>query len=62
MPVSDEYCKKTPKSKMGFSQISTCKAKGYLARTSKGNKGKYIVSPKYLRSRSRNRSRNRSKK
>ena len=61
MPVSAEYCKSTPKSKMGFSQISTCKARGYLPRTSKVNKGKYVVSPKY-KSRSRSRSRSRSKK
>jgi hypothetical protein len=62
MPVSAEYCKSTPKSKMGFSQISTCKARGYLARTSKVNKGKYIVSPKYKsRSKSRSRQKSRSK-
>ena len=59
MPVSANYCKITPKSKMGFSQISTCKARGYLPRTSKENKGKYVVSPKY---KSRSRSRVRSKK
>jgi hypothetical protein len=57
MPVSANYCKSTPKSKMGFSQISTCKARGYLPRTSKDNKGKYIVSSKYSKSRSRKRSR-----
>jgi len=32
---------------MGFSQKASCKAQGFLKRTSKKNKGKYIVSPKY---------------
>lgn len=47
MPVSRKYCLKTPKRKMGFSQIATCKALGLLKRTSKKYNGKYIISPKY---------------
>jgi hypothetical protein len=34
---------------MGFSQRS-CKAQGYIKRTSKKYRGKYIVSPKYNKS------------
>ena len=50
MPHSSrEYCKRTPVSKMGFSQKASCKAQGLLRRTSKKNKGKYIRSPKYKR-------------
>lgn len=45
--ASPQYCRKTPISKMGFSQKSSCKAQGLLPRTSKSNKGKYIKSPKY---------------
>lgn len=32
---------------MGFTQKSSCKAQGFIKRTSKINKGKYVVSPKY---------------
>lgn len=54
MPKSSkEYCMKTPLKKMGFTQKSSCKAQGFIKRTSKKNKGKYIVSPKY---KSKNRS------
>jgi len=35
----------------GFSMIAHCKALGKIPRTSKKNKGKYIVSPKYSRKR-----------
>jgi hypothetical protein len=45
--ASKEYCQKTPIKKMGFTQKSSCKAQGFIKRTSKTNKGKYIVSPKY---------------
>ena len=47
MPVSASYCKSTPIKKMGFSQRSTCKARGLIPRSGKLNKGKYIKSPKY---------------
>lgn len=48
MPVmSKNYCLNTPKSKMGFSQIASCKSQGFIKRTSKTNKGKYLVSKKY---------------
>lgn len=45
--MSRKYCLSTSPSKMGFSQKSSCKAQGLLKRTSKKNKGKYVVSPKY---------------
>ena len=48
--MSRKYCLTTSPKKMGFSQKSSCKAQGLLKRTSKKNKGKYIVSPKYKRS------------
>lgn len=38
---------KNPK---GFSMIAHCKAIGKIKRTGKKNKGKYIKSPKYKRS------------
>ena len=41
---------------MGFSQKASCKAQGFLKRTSKKSKGKYIVSPKYKKSKSRRKS------
>ena len=41
---------------MGFSQKASCKAQGFLKRTSKKSKGKYIVSPKYKNSKSRRKS------
>ncbi len=49
--MSKKYCLNTPKSKMGFSQIASCKAQGFIKRTSKNNKGKYVVSKKYKKSR-----------
>ena len=45
--MSREYCLKTPLRKMGFSQKSSCKAQGYIKRTSRKMKGRYIVSAKY---------------
>ena len=45
--MSKKYCTTTSPNKMGFSQKSSCKAQGYLKRTSKKNKGKYFISPKY---------------
>jgi hypothetical protein len=45
--MSRKYCLSTSPKKMGFSQKSSCKSQGLLKRTSKKNKGKYIVSPKY---------------
>jgi hypothetical protein len=59
MLVSSEYCRTTPITKMGFSQRSTCKAKGILPRTSVEHKGEYIKSEKYKGSRNRLRSRTR---
>jgi hypothetical protein len=47
--MSRAYCRKTPVSKMGFSQKSSCKAQGLIKRTGKKNKGKYIRSPKYYK-------------
>ena len=34
---------------MGFSQIASCKAQGFIKRSSKQYKGKYVISPKYKR-------------
>ena len=48
--MSKKYCLTTSPKKMGFSQKSSCKAQGLLKRTSKKNKGKYVVSPKYKHS------------
>ena len=45
--MSRKYCLTTSPKKMGFSQKSSCKSQGLLKRTSKKNKGKYIISPKY---------------
>ena len=45
--MSRKYCLRTPVRKMGFSQKASCKAQGLLKRTSRKNKGKYIVSSKY---------------
>jgi hypothetical protein len=51
--MSRKYCLTTSPKKMGFSQKSSCKAQGLLKRTSKKNKGKYVVSPKYKRSKTK---------
>ncbi len=51
--MSRSYCVRTPINKMGFSQKASCKSQGYIARTSRKNKGKYIISPKYKKSKSR---------
>ena len=48
--MSKKYCLSTSPKKMGFSQKSSCKAQGYMKRTSKKNKGKYVISPKYKKS------------
>ena len=45
--MTRKYCLTTSPKKMGFSQRASCKAQGFLKRTSKKYKGKYIVSPKY---------------
>ena len=42
--MSREYCKKTPVSKMGFSQKASCKAQGLIARSSRNLKGKFVKS------------------
>jgi hypothetical protein len=48
--MSRKYCLTTSPKKMGFSQKSSCKSQGLLKRSSKKNKGKYIISPKYKNS------------
>lgn len=48
--ASREYCKRTPITKMGFTQRASCKAQGLIARTSIKLKGKKVVSPKYRKS------------
>ena len=50
MGMSPAYCRKTPISKMGFSQISSCKAQGIIPRSGRRNRGKRVVSPKYKKS------------
>ena len=45
--MSRKYCLSTSPKKMGFSQKASCKAQGLLKRSSKKDKGKYIISPKY---------------
>lgn len=44
--ASEEYCKNTPKSEMGFTQKASCKAQGYIARSD----GKKRKSDKYKES------------
>jgi hypothetical protein len=51
--VNKKYCLSTSVKKMGFSQKASCKSQGFLKRTSKKYKGRYIVSSKYKKSRSR---------
>jgi len=43
--MSRKYCLSTSPKKMGFSQKASCKSQGFMKRTSKKFKGKYIVSP-----------------
>jgi hypothetical protein len=50
--MTKKYCLSTSIKNMGFSQKASCKAQGFLKRTSKKNKGKYVISPKYKRKRS----------
>lgn len=45
--------RKQCKSPRGFSQIASCKAQGFIPRTSRKHKGKYVKSPKYKSSRKR---------
>lgn len=59
--MSKEYCLKTPKSKMGFSQKASCKAQGFIPRTSRKYRGKYIKSPKYLKSRQKSKRKSKRK-
>ena len=48
---------------MGFSQKASCKSQGFLNRTSRKYKGKYVVSPRYKKSKkSKSRKRKKSKK
>ena len=44
--MSIKYCLTTSPRRMGFSQKASCKSQGLLKRTSKKNKGRYVVSPK----------------
>ena len=53
--MTRKYCLTTSPRRMGFSQKASCKAQGLLKRSS----GKYVISPKYKRSR---RSRKKSRK
>ena len=48
--ASRSYCKSTPISKMGFTQRSSCKAQGFIKRSGKTNKGKYVKSRQYRQS------------
>ena len=41
--MTKKYCKTSSIRKMGFSQIASCKAQGFLKRSN----GKYVISPKY---------------
>jgi len=43
--MSRKYCLTTSQKKMGFSQKASCKSQGFMKRTSKKFKGKYMVSP-----------------
>ncbi len=52
-PASREYCRRTSPRKMGFTQRASCKAQGLLKRSS----GKYVISPKYRRSRRKSKKR-----
>lgn len=49
--MTRKYCLSTSPRKMGFSQKASCKAQGLLKRSS----GKYVVSPKYRKSRRKSR-------
>ena len=60
--VSRKYCLSTPVNKMGFSQKASCKGRGFLKRSSKKYKGKYVVSSKYKRSQQKSGSRKRKLK
>jgi hypothetical protein len=57
MPVASRQQCKNPK---GFSQIASCKAQGFIPRTSKKLKGKLVKSDKYKRRSSRSRRSRRS--
>ena len=50
MAISRKYCLSTPVKKMGFSQKASCKAQGFIKRSSKKYKNKYVISEKYKRS------------
>ena len=51
------------KNPRGFSMIAHCKAMGKIKRTGKKNRGKYIKSPKYRKSKKKSRmSRRKSRK
>lgn len=44
MPIASRTLCLRPR---GFSQIASCKAQGFIPRTSRKYRGKYIISPKY---------------
>lgn len=48
--ASPLYCKTTLLKKMGFTQIASCKAQGFISRTSRSKHGKKMKSPKYRNS------------
>lgn len=58
--MSRKYCLSTSLKKMGFSQKSSCKAQGLLKRTSKQNKGKYVISSKYKKTKRSKKSKRKS--
>lgn len=51
--MSRKYCLSTSPKKMGFSQKASCKSQGFIKRTSKKLKGKYIVSPSIKKSKNK---------
>ena len=58
MPTSRKYCLTTSLKKMGFSQRASCKSQGFIKRTSKKFKNKYVISEKYKKSKRKLRKRN----
>jgi hypothetical protein len=63
MAISRKYCLSTPVKKMGFSQKASCKAQGFIKRSSKKYKNKYVISEKYKRSKKKSkRSKKKSKR
>ena len=59
--MTKKYCMTKSIKKMGFSQIASCKAQGFIKRSSKQQTGKYVISPKYKRKLSHDGKRKRSR-